>query len=177
MIRRSMAFGALVAIALANFPALAEVTAVTFDGFMKSGKGGNVWMMVASPDSVDGLNGEMSFDTNLFSNPAVFADVGSPGFTALGNEVSPGLFRFILYKNPANQNLSQADPVLRFSLFAKPGLLSSTSSQVTFTMAASARVVVGDGGATSAVSVQPTTFEPFTIFIGGASAKNWELYE
>lgn len=171
------AFPALLALGSLVLSARAEVTGITANGYMRSGRTGATTMMIVSPESVDGLNGEFTFDANLFSNPGINIDNGSQGFTALGNEVAPGVFRFILYKNPANQPLNQDLPVLRFYLTPAPNLVHSTMSTVNYTMSAAARVVVGEGGAASAVSIQPTTFQSFTVFVNGAATKNWELYE
>lgn len=159
------------------YQSAANVTGITVNGYFQSGKREDTAMILISSERVDGLNGEMTYDPNLFSNPIVTTSSGSVGYTALGNEVSPGVFRFVLYKNPANQPLALENAVLSFSLEAKADLVNSTMSTVNFTMAASARVVSNPDGSSSAVSVQPTTFQSFTIFVNGASAKDWQLYE
>lgn len=157
--------------------ATSEVTGVTFPGYFDAGRISGTSMVLISPDSVDGINGEMTFDPALFSNPLVLVDTGSPGYTALGNQTAPGVFRFILYKNPADTSLDLTKPVIEFVLTPIAVLHHSTQSTVNFTMSAAARVVPGTGGASTAVSITPTTFQPFTIFIGGSKAKDWVLYE
>jgi hypothetical protein len=116
----------------------------------------------------------MVFDPALLSNPRVTADLGSLGYTALGNETSPGHFRFVLFKNPANAPVDGGRAVLGI-YFSAADVQGSRLTTVTFTMPAAARIVPGPP--TTVLSVQPTVFEPFQVIINGNATRNWSLYE
>ena len=173
-------FGALFLLLMTR--AEAQVTANVNDLYIRSGKSAvNHMFLFSSQGDVDGINGELTFDSSLLMNPSVDPSSGAKGFIAEGNEVTPGVFRFILYKSPADASLDLSSAVLFFRFESVPDLTSSMTSDLSFTMtsSAAARVISAENGEVISIGEQgeTVTFNPCTAFINRASARDWHLYQ
>jgi len=118
-----------------------------------SGKIGTAAFKLISPDTVDGINGEIIFDTYALSNPSVTTAAGAPGFTAQGNLVSPGKYRFVLYKNPPDTVLDLTQPVINFNFDVLSNLVGTYQTQSDFTIAAAARILPAPPGTVISIGV------------------------
>ncbi len=160
-------------------------------GAVDNAEGGSFDSVVArmtlnAGDRVDGINGELTFDPDLLSDPSVNAsEPGASGFTADGHLVSPGVFRFILYKDPADASLSLADPVLEFEFTLNDADQKFVSTNLQFTAAAAGRIIstpqrfdvvsIAIGGPGGDPPPEIVTFGPFMIEIRSA-ARDWRFY-
>lgn len=166
---------AVVAVAASS---LADVTGVTNDITLKSGARGVAQLRLQSDTPVDAINGEIMYDPALLLDPVAAITLGSGGFTAMSNEVQPGLLRFVLFKNPADQTLGLNAPVLNFGFTAVGGLATSMDVPVTYTMAAAAMIDPTDPMSAISIGVAGTVdFQSFTVSINSTYVEDWVLYE
>jgi len=170
--------------AVAIFPAAADVLGEAADFPVRRGQPAEAFLRLVSSGRVDGLNGEISYDPALLLNPRVAAGPGAAGFTALGHEVEPGRYRFVLFNPEADAPLNVALPVLRFQFDTPFSNTVSRAVEVRFAdqgpaRAAAARVVEGADPSVISVGVtggENVSFLPFTITIGGNAVARWEWY-
>ncbi len=180
---RGIAFAAALACVLGlGLPtAQAQVNAITDDAVVFAGKRAISTMNFGSSSIIDGINGELTYDTTLLSNPRV----SSFDLIAVGNETSPGTFKFVAYEDPIQSKTSQ--PQVFFVFDAVDPLPGDMSAQtvIAFNSTAAAKVS-GDG--TSAISIgvggpggtppaETVTFGSFTVFLRPSSVREWNMYE
>lgn len=189
MVRRTVLRWALMATmalsALLADQVRAQVTLFTQPMHVPSGKTGGSLIRIESAEPVDAINGEITFNSALLSNPQLYPIDPISDFTLLTNLVSPGVFRFVLYRNPVTVPIPQNDSVLVLGLTAAPGLTNSVESPVVYSIKAAARIDPNDP--TSAISIgiggpggnppaQNVDFQTFSVFIGGSEVRDWALY-
>ena len=126
-------------------------------------------LTVTSPEDVAGLNGEITYDTTYLSNPAVSLGAGAAGFTALGNEMTPGVFRFVLYADPT-QAIQQSLAALQFSIHVADTVPQGHDEVLNYTIQAAGRA---DG--TSYLT--NIALAPVTIHLLQTGVTDWALYE
>lgn len=139
----------LACFAAAITPASAHVTGTVPSGVLMSGEGGTYSLMLTSELALGAINGELTYDPALLTAPSVAAGAGAAGFTAMGHEMTPGVFRFVLYNEDPEAVLSLASPVLDFSLTAASGIEYAAVAGVDFTIKAAAYLEPGSGNAIS----------------------------
>jgi hypothetical protein len=131
---------------------------------------GNVVMIPLSlscAQQVAGVNGEIRYNADYFGEPTVSAATGASGFTALGSEIEPGKFRFVLYKSPTAA-LDLTKPVLNLALVTKTIPHAVSSTQVTYALSAAAKP---DGTS----YLDDVRFSPVTIQFQ-SDASDWNLF-
>lgn len=169
MIRKVNLLCALAALILV--PALALAGPVTSDPVRTGAKAGTIlgWELDADSDeAVAGLNGEISWDPALFSDPVVQRGSGALGFTLLSNQNDTGKLRFVLYADPtASLNLDA--PVLYFSLRVADPVTQGQQATISYSIGAAARP---DG--TSFLS--DVDLQPVTVRLIQTSVTDWSLY-
>ena len=122
-----------------------------------------------SPASVvAGVNGELVFDTALFSNPQIMQGPGAPSFIVMGNEYTPGHYKFVAYADPT-RTMALGSPVLYIRLQAAHQFEHSTISTLTYPMAAASD--------NTGASLTPCTFADIQISVNSTGAQHWALYE
>lgn len=130
-----------------------------------SGSAGTFSMSLTATENVEGINGEVVFDPAIFSTPSVAVALGQAGdVIAMGNEVSPGLYRFILYSTTAT-SLNIGAPVLQFSFTVRPEVNLQQNPSFSFTMELSAAASVSGPEPTNVTSVDPVDFQPFSTVV------------
>lgn len=127
-----------------------------------AGESGIFEFSLESGLAVQGLNGDIEFDPAVLGSPKVTLSLGTRGFELPTREISPGVFRFLLYPQFSNRDIDQERPVLIIRLRALPGLQAETTTQVTFSAAAAGHIVVG-GQPFDTVSLKPTDFQSFSV--------------
>ena len=129
-------------------------------------------MRLASDQTVDGLNGELTFNPAVLTNPRVAPAAGATGYTAAGNQTTAGTFRFLLFKDPPDASLNLAQPVIDFLFDVVAGYTLATDTQVNFTLAAAAHRVpgnppnvisIGRGGPGGNPPPKTVAFQSFTV--------------
>lgn len=83
-------------------------------------------LQMSTTTTLAGINGQLNYDPARFTNPRVDLAGGSQGFIVLGNEVTPGQYRFVLYANPT-AILQVFNPLLGFKLDTTAALPAGTS--------------------------------------------------
>lgn len=124
-------------------------------------------LKISSLKPVAGINGEFVYDPTYFSDPAILPGGGAPSFTFLGNLVSPGHFKFVIYSDPV-KSMDPTWPVAMFQVKVIKRPAKSTTSVITFGTPAA--------GDTSAASLS-TTFSNINIKLNANGVNDWALYE
>lgn len=83
-------------------------------------------LQMSTTTTLAGINGQLNYDPARFTNPRVDLAAGSPGYIVLGNEVTPGQYRFVLYANPTGI-LQVFNPLIAFKLDTTAVLPAGTS--------------------------------------------------
>ncbi len=123
-------------------------------------------------EAVAGINGRLTYDPAIFHNPAIGLQVGAAGFTALGNEVAPGDFRFVIYANPtATMNLNL--PVAEFNIDVDPLAPFNTTQTLSFDTSAAG----SPEGQSFAAQGKSVSFADFVVNINANAAEAWAVYE
>jgi hypothetical protein len=124
-------------------------------------------------ESVAGINGQLNYNTAIFHTPTVTAGSGAGGFIALGNEVSPGAYRFVLYNNPtAAMNLNE--PVIEFSFVGRTDMPQDIESEITFTGGTAPE---RDEASSNLAGVSLATDLAPVLVIKKNAVVNWSFYE
>lgn len=117
-----------------------------------------------------GINGQFNYDPAIFSEPDVAGGPGSSYFLALGNEVAPGQFRFVLYADPT-RTLASNKVVLYFSLRAANPIPGGETSTVSFSDVAAS---TPDGVSLSTLTT--VNFQDIEILLNENAAQSWQDY-
>jgi hypothetical protein len=168
-LRKSLLVASLGLLACAAWAATYAVTSkpLVVQARHSSGSAVMFQLDVDCAQEIAGVNGEIRYNSSYFGQPAVSAGSGAPGFTALGSEIEPGKFRFVLYRSPTAA-VDAAKPVLTFSLTTKTIPRNVSQTQVLYAFAAAAKP---DGSS----YLDSVSFSPVTIqFQAGAS--DWGLF-
>lgn len=145
---------------------MARVDSDAVNGSAAKGTTINFPLKLSTTQWVGGINGELTYDPTLFSAPSITEGPGAVGFIALGNLVSPGHFKFVLYSDPVTKiNTSLA--AAYFQMTVAP-TVSSKIGTLTYTSTGAS-----DTGANSL----GTLFKPVTINLQANGINNWALYE
>lgn len=184
---RIFIFAAALGLTASVPPAQAQVTGTVENAWVDPGATVTVGLTLDSLTAVHGINGELSFDPAVLSNPQVTLGAGAPGYIVRGNETAPGTFRFILYDPDPEAAMSTLLPVIEFSFSANPDITSDTPTVLTFSMEAAANIPdlgqtdvisIGQGGPGGAPPPQTVTFNGFSIIVVKENrARDWSLYD
>lgn len=153
---------------IAGVAAYASVTSDPVSGSAARGAYIVIPLKLNTTQTVGGINGELDYDVNFFSNPTIIAGPGASGFIALGNVTSPGKFRFVLYSDPTKPLNLKLD-VAEFQFTVSSTLLPKSQIQhLTYSIAAASDTAANSLGA---------TFKQVDIKLQGNAANAWALYE
>ncbi len=120
-------------------------------------------------DAVAAVQGQINYNPAILSNPRVSAAEGAPGFIALGNQIQPGKYNFVVYANPTQSMLTWVTEVW-FVFDTATVIPPGTVSVVTYELEAASTP--------AGVSITPVDYAPVTLAVGGnASEGDWMLYE
>lgn len=137
-------------------------------------------MDIDATQAFAGVNGELNYDPAVFSNPRVYPYSGAYKFTALGNEIEPGKFRFVVYNNPTYA-MTEGVPQVEFALdVVNDTALRGTQHFVTFDNALSALSTpegVSFGVAAPDGLGEAVTFGTYTVNIEETAVADWSFYE
>ncbi|MEN6626465.1 MAG: hypothetical protein ABFD69_09585 [Candidatus Sumerlaeia bacterium] len=122
---------------------------------------------LVSSTAVAGIQGQINYDSTIFSNPKVEGGLGASGFIIMGNLVTPGQYRFIVYANPT-KSLQTAYTVLQFTFDTASVLPIGGSKTITYTIEAASTT----GGS----SISSVNFADVTVLFKRNSADNWSIY-
>jgi hypothetical protein len=123
-------------------------------------------LKLTSAQAVAGINGQLDFDANLFSNPQIQKGVPTQNFNVLGNQVSAGHYKFVVYADPT-ASMSLKDPVVFFRIQVSSNATHSAISTMSFSEAASS--------SPAALSLT-TAFANIQVNLLGNAAKDWAIY-
>jgi hypothetical protein len=150
--------------------------AVTSQGVtMGAASAGPVYipLKLSSAQQVAGINGQLNFNTARLESPSIQVGPGASNFIALGNETTPGHFRFVLYSDPVKA-MNLAQPVAYFRILSKPIDTSAVSYVETLSFSSGSNDIgAGDPNATSLGA----TFSDIKLTMGGNAAHDWAYYE
>jgi hypothetical protein len=183
-IRHLRILGALLAVAAVMIStAPADVT--TKDTVLSARPGQDIYvpliLQTTAGEQVAGINGQMTFDTNYFGAPQIQVGPAAPGFTILGNEVSPGKFRFVVYADPT-AIMGLQTPVMFVRLTAAGTLPQDGSTTIDFLngpVDTSDPDKAGESAAATqnGVSIGSVTFNSVTVALNETAATDWVRYE
>jgi len=170
-IRALCTIGFLIALAATG---RADVQGVGVNTAGYPGKDVMIPLQLVSSDSVAGINGQLVYDTNLFSNPRIVQGSGASGFVVLGNDVSNpaetgvGRFNFVVYADPTS-TMDLSSPVVYFFFMIADNIPHTTIGNLLYQIAATS-----DPTAQSLA----TQFDGIHIYLNStATGKSWALYE
>ena len=145
-----------------------EVTVIGYPGQQVSFS-----LDVSATVAVAGINGELTYDSTVLSNPEIQRGLGALGFNVLGNPVAPGQFNFVVYADPtANLNLTR--PIAFFVFDISDQAVGETSTIVTYEMEAAGSA---EGISLTNDDNSDIQFGNVTIEIGGNAVEDWMIYE
>ncbi|MCE5230324.1 hypothetical protein LLG95_12125 [bacterium] len=121
-----------------------------------------------SATAVAGIQGQINFDSSLFSNMQVTAGLGAPSFVVMGNLVAPGQYRFIAYANPT-KSMTLTYPVLRFQFVAASSLPQTGSRTMTYTYEAAST--------TDGQSITSNFSDVNILFRRNSIENTWAIYQ
>ncbi len=126
-----------------------------------------IQLNLSSSQAVAGIQGQINFDSTIFSNPQVLTGPGASGFTAMGNLVAAGQYRFVAYANPTKA-MTLGTIAIEFRFDTASVLPVTGSRTITYTLEAA-----------STTSGQSLTgdFSNVTVVFRHNSADDWMLYE
>jgi hypothetical protein len=145
----------------------AGVTSDPVSGTAYAGNTVQIPLTLHSATPVAGLNGEFQYDPALFSNPTIQAGPGAAGFTALGNLVTPGHYKFVIYSDPTkNMNLGQL--VAQFQVTVAKNVGKSAVATVTYP---------GSAASDASAKSLSATLGTVQIKLASSGATDWAFYE
>lgn len=150
-----------------------DVTGTVPSGTLMSTQQGTYSLSLVSDTDLGAINGELTYDPALLTSPSVVTGAGAAGFTAMGNELSAGVYRFVLYNDDPGAVLNLASPVLDFSFAGVAGLDYADIAEVNFTIEAAAyldsgsgnAISVGQGGPGGTPAAALVDFQPFELLV------------
>lgn len=172
---------ALMAALLGGASVRADVTSAAKTIPTSIGSTVDIPINLTASGAVAGINGEMNFDSAVFSNPTIYAGAGAGDFTVLGNEKESGVFRFVIYSNPTN-TLSIWNTVAYIRVhIANDTSLHGQQKTITFNDAWSA-ASDANGASYSVASAsgglgEDVLFNSITFNIAETLAEDWMLYQ
>lgn len=126
-------------------------------------------LKLISPQMVGGINGELTYDPTLFSNPTIISGNGSNiGMIALGNQVSAGHFKFVVYSDKANVAFDINQPVAFFQVKVAPTVSQSQIAKLTFQTVGACDIAANTLGA---------SFAAINVKLLSNGVNDWALYE
>lgn len=127
----------------------------------------HIQLNLSSSQAVAGIQGQINFDSSIFSNPQVAAGPGASAFTVMGNLVATGQYRFIAYANPT-KSIALGTTAIEFRFDTASVLPVTGSRTITYTLEAA-----------SSTNGQSLTsdFSNVSVLFRRNSASNWTLYE
>lgn len=160
-----MFFGFVCAVSAATYVTGAPVT-VQF----QSGVNVALPVTISASSSVSGFNGQLNYDSTVFSNPEIKPSSASSGFIFEGNEIAPGRYRFVAYADPT-QKIWPGTMAFYFLLQSKTGLTVGNEYKATYSL-------LGASNA-NGVSMDTVSFGDATMKVWAPenAAKNWPLYD
>ena len=147
----------------------ADVLAPEQSTIARSGLPVQFRLSLESPEAVAGIQGQLNYDSTLFSSPQVLMAMGSVGFNVLGNEVTPGEFRFVIYADPT-ANLMLGPAVAEFMLQSNSSLPYDQPTTIYYSMEAAARP---DGTS----FLDAVSFGDVEVLMNRAGVEHWLMYE
>lgn len=146
---------------------------VSSQSYTVDGKRGEVLcipLKLVTTSAVAGINGELDYDSTLFSNPTIITGTGANyGTIALGNTVSAGKFKFVVYNDPVKA-IDPSQPVAYFQVKVAPTVSQSQLAKLTFLTTASG------AGDTTGVGLG-ASFAAFNVKLLSNGVQDWALYE
>lgn len=124
-------------------------------------------LKLSTTQGVGGINGELTYDPTLFTAPSITEGPGASGFIALGNLVSPGHFKFVLYSDPVkaiNVNLAAA----YFQVQVQPTVAAQKVGTLSYT---------STGASDTNANALGTLFKSVNINLQANAVHDWVLYE
>lgn len=126
-----------------------------------------IQLNLSSSQAVAGIQGQINFDSSIFSNPQVAAGPGASGFTVMGNLVAAGQYRFIAYANPT-KSITLGTIAIEFRFDTASVLPLTGSRTITYTL---------EAASTTAGQSLTSDFSNVSVIFRHNSAANWTLYE
>lgn len=169
MTRRTCLLTGLLLILAFHQTAMATVTGTLSGGLPPAGMPMILRLDLTADTPVAAINGQLDYGSAWFSNPTIQTGSGAEGFLALGNEVAPGQYRFVVYANPTSL-FAMGQAAVYFQLDTISPYPATGTTQIQFSLEAASDGV--------GVSLADVDFGGLTLSFDGKNAiGDWALYE
>lgn len=125
-------------------------------------------LKLVSSKVVAGINGQLDYDPNLFTNPQIQKSLPTQNFNVLGNLVAPGQYKFVIYADPT-ASINTKDPIVYFRLETNPGTAANLSTLSFSTAAASDPSAISLTSAFANIQIN--------VLENRNAASDWAIYE
>jgi hypothetical protein len=133
-------------------------------------------------ESIAAISGQLSYHSAQFYGPRVFLGAGITDWKSAGHVVRPGIFRFVIYKDPVGiLPTNTATPTFSIQLTNAPYIIYGARAEFTFLNVTTSTDVDRQGKSSASNSLGQlfpnVSFGNITVNINQSSAENWLLYQ